>query len=334
MFPDILPNPRPATLRRPAMLATVVIDTEEDFDWTDPVEGTAMSTSYLTQLADLQPVLLAHGAVPTYLVTYAVLENAEAVRLLARYRDRGEAMLGIQLHPWVTPPFAGGGTALSFGGNLAPGLEARKLDTLIERFVNSFGVRPEVFRAGRYGLGRHTAALIERAGITVDTSVAPRTSMLDEGGPDYLDVDYRPFWFGRERTLLELPLGRAIVGWGGEVGSRLYRHFTRSQPRQPIAAMLARLGCAERVTLSPEGNDRAAAIRLVRGLVARGQTILPLSFHSSSIAPGRNPYVKTRADLHRFYDELSAMLCCLADQFGARFVTAPEIPAHLTPAAG
>ncbi|MDD2877369.1 MAG: polysaccharide deacetylase family protein [Acidiphilium sp.] len=334
MFPDILPNPRPAALRTLGRIATVLIDTEEDFDWTDPTEGTDHTTAYLDRIADLQPLFTAHGVVPTYLMTYPVLENPDVVRLLARCRDRGEAALGIQLHPWVTPPFEGHGTtAQSFGGNLAPDVEARKLDALSARFTTCFGTPPRVFRAGRYGLGRQTAALIEQSGITIDTSIAPRTSMLDEAGPDYSRIDFSPCWFGAQRSILELPLGRAIVGWGGEAGGQLYRKLIRANGAwAPLAGVLARIGCAERITLSPEGNDPRAMIRLIEGLIGRGQAILPLSFHSSSITPGRNPYVRSRADLHRFYDDLSSILCSLTDDFACRFAAATDILDLLQPA--
>jgi hypothetical protein len=327
MFPDILPNPRPVRLSRPARVATVLIDTEEDFDWTDPTEGTDHTVAHLARVADLQPIFTAHGVVPTYLVTYPVMANPDIVRLFARYRDRGEAALGIQLHPWVTPPFEGHGTAAqSFGGNLAPDIEASKLSALCRRFTACFGTAPLIFRAGRYGLGRQTATLIEQAGILIDTSVAPRTSMLDEAGPDYSQVDFAPFWFGDHRPILELPLGRAIVGWGGSIGGDIYRNLIRSKDTwAPLAGLLARIGCAERITLSPEGNDPRAMIRLVKGLLSRNQTLLPLSFHSSSIAAGRNPYVRSRADLHRFYDDLSTILCALSDNFGCRFTAATDI---------
>lgn len=334
MFPDLLPNPRPVALREFRRIATVLIDTEEDFDWTDPTEGTDYATAYLSRIAELQPIFAAHGVVPTYLVTYPVLLNPDIVGLLIHYRDRGEAALGIQLHPWVTPPFEGrGSTAQSFGGNLAPEIEARKLESLCSRFIEVFASSPLVFRAGRYGLGRQTAALIEAAGILVDTSIAPRTSMRDEAGPDYSRIDFAPFWFGAQRSLLELPLGRAIVGWGGALGDRLYRALIGTNGAwAPLAGLLARIECAERITLSPEGNDPRAVRRLVQGLGRRDQMILPLSFHSSSIAPGRNPYVRSRADLHRFYDDLSAILCDLTDEFSCRFAAAETIPALLCPA--
>ncbi|MBU6499428.1 MAG: hypothetical protein KGQ40_12950, partial [Rhodospirillales bacterium] len=81
----------------------------------------------------------------------------------------------------------------------------------------------------------------------------------------------------------------------------------------------------------PEGNDIGAMHRLVRGLRHRGQGVLPLSFHSSSLRVGRNPYVQSRADLHAFYDRLSAMLDWLASDIGCQFANIEQIPSFLVP---
>jgi hypothetical protein len=328
---------RPAMLRSSSAIATMLIDTEEDFDWASPIEGTTHSTAYLSHIADLQHVLVAYGIRPTYLLSYPVLDDATVVRDLQRMLERGQCDLGLQLHPWVTPPFAGTSTsALSFSGNLAASVEESKLERLIARFTACFGMAPRIFRTGRYGLGLHTTRLLEQFGFEIDTSLAPRTSMADEGGPDYSQYDFTPFWFGRTRDLLELPLCRSVVGWGGETGATLYRRLTQPEapgqpPRRTSAALIARTGYAERITLSPEGNDFRAMCRLVHRLRERGQTIFPVSFHSSSLWPGGNPYVQSRDDLHWFYDRLSAILNYLADDVGCRFVAAAEIPALLTP---
>ena len=69
--------------------------------------------------------------------------------------------------------------------------------------------------------------------------------------------------------------------------------------------------------------------RLVNGLCARGQTILALSFHSSSLEVGGNPYVMARADLHAFYDRLSAVLDYLANGLNFGFADILRVPDHL-----
>ena len=189
-----------------------------------------------------------------------------------------------------------------------------------------------MFRAGRYGLGSSSASLLERHGISVDTSVAPRTTFEAEGGPSYMGVDYRLFWFGRHRPVLELPLCRSIVGWGGRPFDALYRRITEPKPAWP-RGVLTRSRSAERITLSPEGNDARAMRRLIRGLAAKNQRILSLSFHGSSLMPGRNPYVQSRADLHLFYDRLSETLDALAGGMGFEFPGASRITEYLHPPA-
>jgi hypothetical protein len=71
--------------------------------------------------------------------------------------------------------------------------------------------------------------------------------------------------------------------------------------------------------------------RLVRGLQARGENVLTLSFHSSSLQPGHNPYVQSKADLHAFYDRLSGILDYLVNVMRFRFAAIERVPDHLEP---
>ncbi len=315
-----------AAIERPGPPAcTIVIDTEEDFPWADPVEGTPDNTGHLRHLPELQAVFGAFGAIPAYMVTWRVLEDPDAVALLRRECEAARCTLGLHLHPWVTPPLLGlRDHRLSFAGNLAPDIEAAKLRALAARFESAFGFPARTYRAGRYGLGPATPALLEEMGITVDTSVAPRSDFSAEGGPDYGGFDYAPFWFGASRRVLELPLGRAIVGFAGSHAPALYRAAHGGIPL--AGSLVTRLRLAERMTLSPEGHDAPTMIRLVRRLAARGQTIYPVSFHSSSIWPGQNPYVTSPAEQRQFYDRLSAVLAHMRDRAGAAFLALDDAP--------
>ncbi len=283
----------------------------------------------MRHLSDLHRILGAYGAVPTYLLTYPVLRDWSIVTALRARIARGQCLAGIQLHPWVTPPLTEAPeVSNSFATNLGPELEEAKLVELMRLFRECFGENPAVFRAGRYGISADTPALLEKHGFAVDTSVAPCTSFTDEKGPDFSADDYAPFWFGRSRRVLEVPLCRSITGWGGQAAAYVYRRLAAA-PTQILPGLLAWTRCAERITLSPEGNDVSAARRLVHSLLARGQGVLALSMHSSSLSVGQNPYVRSRAELHRFYDQLSAILDVLANRFDVRFVPAIELPALL-----
>ncbi|HEX5327378.1 MAG TPA: hypothetical protein VFW75_11970 [Acetobacteraceae bacterium] len=297
----------------------MVIDAEEEFDWQQPIRGVPATVQKM-DLSDLHAILSAYGAVPTFLVTYPVLQDDSAVAALRARRDRGDCRLGVQLHTWVNPPFEETADRRnSFATNLPPDLEERKLHELIVLFQRRMGESPVIFKAGRYGMSPATPRLLERYGFLVDTSLAPRTSYLSQGGPDLTHYEYGPFWFGSERPLLELPLCRSIVGWGGGGGARLQQRAPLPFSA-PIRSVLSGLRCAERITLSPEGNDCKAMIRLTRSLLKRGQNVLVLSFHSSSLSIGRNPYVRSRGDVHMFYDRLSAALHAIATRLGIGFL--------------
>jgi hypothetical protein len=325
-------NPRPAVPAQPQPLAMVAIDAEEDFDWLQPLSGTSHNTSCMHQLGDLQSILAAYGTGPAYLLTYPVLRDPDAVRSLRRYHERGACTLGLQLHTWVTPPLEGADTiAASYAGNLTPALEEAKLLALADEFVRCFGTRPVVFRSGRYGVSAITAALLEKHGFTVDASIAPRTSFTDESGPDFSDFEFAPFWFGTQRRLLEVPLCRSVVGWAGGLGRAAYRTLAQPHMPEPLLSLLTRSRAAERITLSPEGNSLADMRRLVRGLRQRGGGVLPLSFHSSSLTIGQNPYVRSKVELHAFYDRLSGTMAYLADEVRCRFVALEDMPALMRP---
>lgn len=325
LFPNVRPN-----LHAPARpICCLAIDAEEDFDWDRPVRDTGYSTDCMRRIADLRTITAAYGVRPTYLLTYPVLEDAEVVRIIRHQRDRGECDVGIQLHPWVTPPFEEPSGQGSYLGNLDGAVEERKLVALMDKFSEAFGVLPVTFRAGRYGLSGSTTGLLEKFGFTVDTSVAPRSDFRQSGGPDFSSYECDPFWFGETRTLLEMPLCRSLVGWSGKLAPLVYAAAaTPVLARWRGLSVLSRLRCAERITLSPEGNDYPAMRRFLRRRLNQDQTVFSLSFHSSSLWPGRNPYVRDRRDLHMFYDRLSAILDSMANT-GFAFATLAEMPGLL-----
>ncbi len=327
MFSNVVPS----VAKTNVPVCSFAVDAEEDFDWDKPLPSTEYSIHCMKNIGQLQAIVGSYGIVPTYLLTYPLLDDDEVVNLLRRQMSRGQCEVGVQLHPWVNPPFEGGeARGLSFSGNLPPGLEERKLVALKRRFVERFGAEPRSYRAGRYGFGRDTAAMLEKHGFDIDTSVAPRTNFADQDGPDYTRYDYRLFWFGDRRRLLEVPLCRSVAGWGGRFAQPVYHALaTPALTRFRVPSIVTRLRFAERITLSPEGNDPRAMLRLVRHLHAQGQTIFVLSFHSSSLAVGRNPYVRTKADLHGFYDRLSSVLDTMSSKMHFKFASLAELPGYL-----
>jgi hypothetical protein len=243
--------------------------------------------------------------------------------MLAGWHADGLCEIGAQLHPWVNPPHVEEVSAAnSFAGNLPPGLEREKLALLCEEIARGFGVAPTIYKAGRYGLGPSTASTLERLGFRVDTSVLPHTDLRFKRGPDMRGLGTTPFLFGEARPLLQLPVTRGFLGLAGAAGSALFP-FVDSETRLQgwARGLLARAGVVDRVTLTPEGISLAQMKALTRALLARGERIFVLSFHSPSLEPGHTPYVvdeRTRGD---FLARIEAYLEFFLGELGGEAAT-------------
>ena len=323
LFPAI----EPIRLPPGGPILCIIVDAEEEFHWGRPVSAGNNATSSIRYQRRAHEVFSRYDARPTYLVTYPITADPSAASVLRQYLADGKCDIGAQLHPWVTPPFDGKThERLSFPGNLPPALEREKLHRLTEAVRDTFNIQPTVYKAGRYGLGPSTAGLLEDEGFLVDTSLIPRTQYTDAGGPDFSTFDYGPFWFGTRRRLLELPVTRALTGLIARAMPSLYGIAER-KPFRSLKATgpLARARLLERITLSPEGSDLAAMLRLTRTLLNRGHRIFTLSYHSPSLEPGNTPYVRTHHDLAVFLDRISGFLSFFRDELGGVFLTAKQL---------
>ena len=323
LFPAIEPI-RPAA--GPPILC-IIVDAEEEFHWGRPVSPRNNQTSSIRYQNRAHEVFSCYDVRPTYLVTYPIASDPAAAAVLRDYLADGRCDIGAQLHPWVTPPFnTETHERQSFPGNLPTALEREKLHRLTETVRENFNLQPKVYKAGRYGFGPSTASLLEDEGFEVDTSLMPRTRYTHLGGPDFSTFGYGPFWFGAGRRLLELPVTRDLTGLLARQLPAAYGMAERKPFRTIRAAgLLARARLLERVTLSPEGSDLAAMLRLTRSLLRRGERIFTLSYHSPSLQPGNTPYVRTQRDLAEFLDRISGFLSFFRDELGGVFLSAQEL---------
>jgi hypothetical protein len=260
--------------------------------------------------------------VPVYLVDYPVATSPMAAEVLGDALQAGRAEIGIQLHPWVNPPHEEEiNVHNSFAGNLPPELERAKFLRLRDTIEKNFGAVPQIYRAGRYGLGPETASILSDAAIAIDTSVRSRFDYSSNGGPNYRDHPERPYWIDRRNGLMELPL--TTVYWGPlrKQGPVLYPMLWRV-PR--LRGILARLGMLERIPLTPEGVSSEEALKGIDVAIDDGLPVLVFSFHSPSLRPGHTPYVRGEDDLDRLYDWFRRVTDYLA-QRAVRPTTVREI---------
>jgi glycosyltransferase involved in cell wall biosynthesis len=321
-------------LQQPLLVTTV--DAEEAFDWTRSFSRAATDVTSMRSQHLAHRVFERHGTIPTYMVDYPVVSQDGGQEPLMELLRAGLCDIGAQLHPWVTPPFIETVSRRnSYPGNLPAMLEFAKIRVLTSEIEDAFGIKPEIFRAGRYGVGPNTGAMLRNLGYLVDSSVMPHWSFATDGGPDFRTMLASPYWIDRSQDLLELPVSAAIVGHAAalplSVTTKLYGPGVI---RTLLSSITTRLGLLERIKLTPEGMSIDEAKRLVRHMIARGRRVFVLTYHSPSLEPGNTPYVQTQEDLRRFLDWLDEFYTFFKQEIGGACASWRDVRSALRAARG
>jgi hypothetical protein len=290
-----LPPPESARIAPASYLGrrfAIFADAEEEFDWNGRFRRESVTTEAIDSLPDANAFFTSRGCVPTYLVDWPVVANPTSAAVMGQLAQDGLCDIGTQLHPWVNPPFDEEVSPHnSYAGNLPRSLQASKLEQLTEKIELETGVRPITYRAGRYGVGAHTAELLIENGYRLDVSVRSHFDYRTQGGPDF---SRHPIWPWRIGAgLYEVPLTAVYTG--------CMRRWARLPRVAAAHGLLARTGIIDRVPLTPEGVRLPDAINAIRRLLDDGHQLFSLSFHTPSVVPGHTPYVRDAEDLKRFW---------------------------------
>lgn len=325
-----LHNHRPARLPKghPPVL-TIVVDTEEEFDWAAPFSRDNTSVaSIAAQPVIHEQVYNRHGMVPTYVIDWPVATTPAAFNVLKELQENGHAEIGSHLHPWVSPPHLEEVNVFnSYAGNLPGAWEFQKIERLTQAITENLGTAPTVFKAGRYGVGAHTAESIARLGYRIDASVVPYTTMTADGGPDFSAHGPDPFWFEADgKALLEMP---ATAGYSGALhsnGRMLYPFLQTSALRRLRApGIVSKLGLLDRIKLTPEGCSLEQLKALTRSMVKQGTWFFGLTYHSPSLVPGNTAYVRNDHDLQIFIQCIDCYLAFFKEEMRGVFMSSSEL---------
>lgn len=311
----------------------VVIDTEEEFPWGQGFLRENTSVEAMRGIHGLQAVFDEFGIVPTYVCDYPIATQKLAYEPLRSFQDAGRAVIGAHLHPWVNPPFdEEPSDRLSFPGNLPAELERAKVLALTDALEASFGTRPTIYKAGRYGIGPNTQSILEELGYEFDLSVSPGMPVHHDYEPDFRRFPADPYWFGTSRRLLELPVTNGFVGLARGGGAWLHR-LTSSRVGETLRAkaVLSRTRLFERLRLSPEGMDIPEHRRLTEALARRGLGVFTFSFHSPSCSIGYTPYVRSQSDLDAFLDTCRRYFAWFLGEFGGVAATPASVRSLFEP---
>jgi hypothetical protein len=306
----------------------VVIDTEEEFDWSKPVDRANTSVEHMEWISRCQDVFNEYQIKPCYVIDYPIVSQDAGCKLLKSFHRQGLCEIGAHLHPWVNPPYTE--TLIpkhTYPGNLPKPLEFEKLKNLKSLIDSEFQQDTTIYKAGRYGFGPNTEQILQQLGFTIDLSVCPPFDYRADGGPDYRTYNDRPFWFSQPK-LLELPVTGAFVGAAGRYSPALFG-VAQKFKRFKAPGILSKLGIVDRLMLSPEGFSSKEHLRLTRALYQQGSRIFTWSFHSPSMLPGHTVYVRNDAQLQQFIGEFRRFFDYFFDELKGQASTPTSIKALL-----
>lgn len=306
----------------------VVIDTEEEFDWTSPFNRAHRGVSSIAGLVPVHRMFVELGVRPTYVIDHPVAATAQSADVIAAFVADGSAEIGAHLHPWVTPPDEELVTAFnSYAGNLEPQLERAKLVELHAAILRGTGVRPVTFKAGRYGIAPRTPRFLGELGFRVDLSSSPGFNWSGDGGPDFSGGCYSndPYWITGTPDILEIPTTGGYFGPLRVLGEALTPvDNARDRRESTLGVYLRKTRLARRAMLTPEGFRLWELQALTESLLARGSRVLTLSWHSPSVRPGHTPFVRFESELQEFVGTIRSFATWFASRHSGRFATAAE----------
>lgn len=304
----------------------ITIDTEADL-WAE-YRAENNPVNNIAQLPVLQQLFDQYGAIPTYLVDWAVVSDDAACSTLRRIAIQGRCEIGMHCHPWNTPPFNEEPSVYnSMLCNLSPELVRDKLTNLHALISNRLNVQSVTFRAGRWGFSEDVARSLVELGYSVDTSVSPTLTWSEDHGPDFTSAIARPYRLDpsdihREKPdgdLLEVP--PTIGFWQKNHSRQLARQGRLSKglsKRLHILGILDRLHLLNNRWLSPEQSSGSDMIKLARSTVREGHDVLNMCFHSNSLLPGATPFARDVAERDRLLDRIRVFLAFAVER-GYRF---------------
>ena len=278
---------------------TIMVDTEEEFDWDSALDSGNRAVSAMAALPDAHRRFADRGVPLTYLVDHPIATDPAAIDILRSVIADGRSAVGAQLHPWVNPPLDEEMVPHNtFVGNLPAPLQDAKLGVLTQAINNAFGAAPRVYRAGRYGIGPDTLRLLAAHGYRIDSSMRARYDYSAEHGPDFRAIGNDAFYSGPDGGIVELPLTTVFTGMARAGGESLYGALARVPKGR---GLFARTKLLSRVALTPEDMPLVDALEAIAIALDHGVRVLNFSFHSPSLAPGHTPYVRDAADLKAFH---------------------------------
>jgi hypothetical protein len=307
------------------MKLVISIDVEEEGLFSGRYPRTPPGATNVAELSRLSFIPRDFGLPLTLLVTYQVARDPAACRVLAQWRDRYGAEIGVHLHHWNTPPFADLPDPEPVGSEKLPrGLLRDKFESLLSQVRAGLAVTPRSFRMGRFDAGRQVWSLLPEFGLEVDSSVAPLTRKNPD--PRFFLAPADPFPLSEAgpeaKPCLEVPITMvpvvpgtpALIARLAAMAPPLWGHRLQN---------LFRYGGVLGVQPAwyPLVSLQLAAYLHRR----RGGRVLTMFFHSSELQPGATRLFPTEVAVSRFIAKIRTFLTWLVQTGPVSGVTLGEL---------
>jgi len=252
---------------------------------------------------------------PTFLLSPEVIGNADCASLFRSFGRNVE--LGTHLHAEFIEPCCNPNALRTeaFQSDYPPDVEYAKLRNLTNMFRQTFGYSPRSFRAGRYGISRHTLTFLEDLGYLVDSSVTPYMWWWRRRGEgvNFLGASNQPYHpapgdFRRPGSMkiTEVPISMVNHFWDRFPRSILLR----INPIQRIQTILINVLLKNRIRcrwVRPTFSTAEEMISVTEHLVRQQRTetvVICMMFHSNEASVGTSPYNRSAEELGAFLGRL------------------------------
>ncbi len=278
-------------LRKDPLYVSIVVDTEEEglFCGRFPRKVTVENVAGLPSLA---PLTEECGIPLTLVCAHPVFADATCRRILDQMRTQYGAEIGAHLHYWSTPPYTkeeqASDVMLSYveAKNLPRHELAQKFQALFSIAADFCGHPVTTFRMGRWDMAKELWPLLAESGITVDSSIRPwqypknwRDHFLAPTQPYAVEVG--------QKTIIEIPdTSVPLLPITPFIANALYKAppFLKHSWHQSVVMLP-----------SPIHHNLAYMKAAALVMLARGDKVLNLTWHSTEIVAGATPHVPDQA---------------------------------------
>ncbi len=308
-------------MRKEPLYVSIVIDTEEEglFSGRFPRKVTVDNVAQLPKLAPLSEEC---GIPLTLVCAHPVFMDVKACNVLELMRKKYNAEIGAHLHYWSTPPYneqeQSEDIMLSYveAKNVPKYELSKKLHALLIAAENFCGHRISTFRMGRWDMSKEIWSILAENGIKVDSSIRPW--QYPKNWRDHFLAPTQPYAVNvADKTIIEIPdTSVPLFPVNPKISKALYSapSFLKHSWHRSIVMLP-----------SPVHHNLAYMKAAALIMLARGDRVLNLTWHSTEIVAGATPHLPNQASVDKVIKRAKDFLNWLTKQVPVYGITLGQL---------